>query len=69
MIMEFPIRNAEYQKSESFSKKEYPTQFETFKYTPVGAVNGDRVKENKFHFTDTCTMGIRFFSLSQMFLD
>ena len=25
MIIEFLIRNAEYQKSESFSKKEYPT--------------------------------------------
>ena len=69
MIIEFLIRNAEYQKSESVSKKEYPTQFETFKYTAVGDVNGDRVKENKFHSIDTCTMSIRFCSLSQMFLD
>ena len=39
------------------------------KYTPVGAVNGDHVNENKFHSTDTCTWSMRFCSLSQMFMD
>ena len=50
-------------------KKSTQLSLQPLKYTPVAVVNGDRVKENKFHSIDTCTMIIRFCSLSQMFLD